>query len=855
MADEKLNEELQIPIEWDYDKFKNSAEFKDIKRNKKGQFVPNNEQLRLLVKYEEIKLSEIDTSEITDMSNLFCGDTELATEIKNNIGNPRREDFSGISEWDTSRVTTFKEMFFNARNFNEDISGWDTSSAKSFNRMFVGASSFNNFNKPLKWDTSSVTNMRGMFKGAKIFNQSIGEWNTSKVTDMSYMFWDAQGFNQSLDKWDTSSVTNMNSMFKNTKNFNQDLSAWGDKLGRVQDMSEMFSGTKALNLDFLNSWVISSECDTAYMTKERGVSWDELKDSYEVRHIKRNKKGQFVPKNKQLRMLVKYEEVKLSDIDTGEVTSMTLLFRNRKDFSGISEWDTSKVKNFNAMFAGARFNADIGGWDTSSAQSFFRMFAGAENFNQNINSWNVSNVSDFSYMFWEAKNFNQPLDKWNVSNAVMLNEMFAGALNFEQNLSAWGDKLDNKLQDMRDMFEGISEEKLKKIKYKSWNVPENCIVIDPRYKRDDKQEIKSLNDEFERLQIKKGDIKEQLRKFNEELNDEELENRAEQIINEDKNRLLKDQEFYEKTYPQNVEQMRELEKTLKTPKTKVSFVGLNVDISVLENEKTYKDEWKNEAFFDDRKWIPKNIKEQFKVFLEKKEGKKGEVDEWDIAYCEAFGLCFKIEKYKSTDEKGEKKKGVGDFHLIQGYEMGDFRDFGINEESEFVDFDEATSICFAAQDVYIWHKMSIEKDRLRQDNRTFNIALAMMLAQGYYHKMIEFGEKARKSEKTRKETKELQECHKAVCNFDLKSYSNVPILQKHDYKFLRKLWEQISTIYGVSETYKELKEAIMQMSQLLTDYKRDRQSWWFSLAAVLIALVSLLVAVVSALPVVEKLLE
>ena len=403
-------------------------------------------------------------------------------------------------------------------------------------------------------------------------------------------------------------------------------------------------------------------------------------------------------------------------------------------------------------------------------------------------------------------------------------------------------------------------------------MPENCVVIDPRYKLDDIRELKSLNDELERLEIKKGDIKEQLRKFNEQLNDEELDKMAEGIIGEEKNNLVNQKEFYEITYPQNVEQMRELEKTLKTLKTKVSFQNLNVDISVLESDETYKDKKKdreNKTFFDDRKWIPKNIKEQFKVFLEKKDDKKGkiderditlqgrqkgEVDEWDIAYCEAFGLCFKIERYKSTNENGEKQKGVGDFHLIQGYEMGDFRDFGINEESEFVDFDEATSICFEAQNVYIWHKTDKEKDRLRQDNRTFNIALAMMLAQAYYRKMIEFGENARKSEKTRKETKELQKCHEDICKFDLRAYSNVPILQKHDYKFLKKLWEQISTFYGVSETYKELKEAIVQISQLLTDYKRDRQSWWFSIAAMIIALVSLLVAVISAVPVIEKLL-
>ena len=110
--------------------------------------------------------------------------------------------------------------------------------------------------------------------------------------------------------------------------------------------------------------------------------------------------------------------------------------------------------------------------------------------------------------------------------------------------------------------------------------------------------------------------------------------------------------------------------------------------------------------------------------------------------------------------------------------------------------------------------------------------------------------------KTRKETKELQECHRDVCKFDLKAYNSLPMeTNVNDYKFLRAIWKKISDTYSVDETYKELKESIAQMSQLLTDYKRDRQSWWFSLAAVLIALVSLLVAVVSALPVVEKLLK
>lgn len=59
MAEEKQGGKIITPLGW------------DIKRNAKGQFVPNNEQLRKLMYDENVKLSDIDTSEITDMSYLF----------------------------------------------------------------------------------------------------------------------------------------------------------------------------------------------------------------------------------------------------------------------------------------------------------------------------------------------------------------------------------------------------------------------------------------------------------------------------------------------------------------------------------------------------------------------------------------------------------------------------------------------------------------------------------------------------------------------------------------------------------------------------------------------------------------
>ena len=71
------------------------------------------DELKELVDDESVNLGDIDTSAITDMSGLFC-DCE-------------REDFSGIEKWDTSNVTSMRDMFNCAEHFNHNINDWDVS--------------------------------------------------------------------------------------------------------------------------------------------------------------------------------------------------------------------------------------------------------------------------------------------------------------------------------------------------------------------------------------------------------------------------------------------------------------------------------------------------------------------------------------------------------------------------------------------------------------------------------------------------------------------------------------------------------------------------------------------------------
>lgn len=104
-------------------------------------------ELEKLARDKSVYLGDIDTSLITDMSNLF--------------DNAPRKDFSGIERWDVSNVTDMSFMFCGCKEFNQPLNSWDV---------------------------SNVTNMSCMFERCVSFNQPLDEWNVKNVTDMGYMF-------------------------------------------------------------------------------------------------------------------------------------------------------------------------------------------------------------------------------------------------------------------------------------------------------------------------------------------------------------------------------------------------------------------------------------------------------------------------------------------------------------------------------------------------------------------------------------------------------------------------------------------------------------------------------------------
>ena len=141
-----------------------------------------------------IDLTDIDISELDNLSSIFCG---LKLEVVD------------ISGWDTSNVTAMAYMFSQCKNLKNiiGIENLDVLKLKRANFMFSHCEKLVELDLT-NWNPISLENAWSMFyrcSNLKII-KNIENWQLPNIKDVSYMFCDCAKLDVDLSNWDLTHI-------------------------------------------------------------------------------------------------------------------------------------------------------------------------------------------------------------------------------------------------------------------------------------------------------------------------------------------------------------------------------------------------------------------------------------------------------------------------------------------------------------------------------------------------------------------------------------------------------------------------------------------------------------------------
>lgn len=200
-----------------------------------------------------LNVTYVDTTNITDMSNMFRGCIGLTSLELSNFNTAKVTNMGSmfnscakltsldLSSFNTAEVINMDNMFNGCAALTSlDLSNFNTSKVITMLTMFYGCSQLTSLDLS-SFNTINVTNMNGMFYGcSKLTSLDLSNFNTAKVPSMTSMFQNCSKLTSlDLRSFNVISVTNMNNMFNGCSELTSlDLSVF-DILG-VLAMNGMF---------------------------------------------------------------------------------------------------------------------------------------------------------------------------------------------------------------------------------------------------------------------------------------------------------------------------------------------------------------------------------------------------------------------------------------------------------------------------------------------------------------------------------------------------------------------------------------------------------------------------------------
>ena len=309
---------------------------------------------------------------------------EKYTKLFRNVGSIIKVD---LSNFDTSKATSFAYMFNNCENLNYvNFTNINTSLVHDLSFMFENCIYLRSIDLSY-FDTRRVLSMESMFKNClRLTSLDLSNFYTPKLLRMNDMFYECNNlYDLDISNMDTSSVSYMNSTFEGCIDLmSLNLSNWNTK--NVILMDCLFKFCSALTSLDLSNFDTSNVINMSYMFYE----------DFELISLD------------------------LSNFNTSKVEYMDYMFTScTLEYLNISSFDTSEVISMTNMFSYSRMNSlDLTNFNFNQVNLDYFFFSSS--FKSIKFSREYKLVGSIYYMFYGCSSLTS-LDLYNFDFALVDN--------------------------------------------------------------------------------------------------------------------------------------------------------------------------------------------------------------------------------------------------------------------------------------------------------------------------------------------------------------------------------------------------------------------------------------------------
>ena len=334
--------------------------------------------------FTSIDLSELDTSNIINMSHMFYGCYFTSTADVRNLDTSNVENMTGMFGYCTNLTTT-------------DLSGYDLSNVKTMKGMFSSCSKLTTIDLSSS-DLSSVTNMSEMFMYCSgLTTVDLSRIDLSHVENVSSMFSYCNGLTE-LDMTgdDLSNVKDMSKMFYYCNNLTT-VNMHDMDLSNVTNINDIFSSCSKLTSITMSRLNLSSVTSITRLVS----SYPTLK-TVTLRSLN-------MPKLSSMRSSFSgctgLKNVYLINLYTPHLTDMGRMFYNCSSLELIDMrgTETCHVTDMSEMFSGCRklTKVDVSTLDTRSVRDLTKMFYNCASLTTlDLSSWYTPKLFYLTKMFY-----------------------------------------------------------------------------------------------------------------------------------------------------------------------------------------------------------------------------------------------------------------------------------------------------------------------------------------------------------------------------------------------------------------------------------------------------------------------